>query len=249
MQLKGKVAIVTGSSRGIGRAIALALGKEGAAVVVNGRDQDMTMKTVEQIVSAGGKALPIIADISKRNEVEGMIKKAVEEFGRLDILVNNAVYVEPKHLLFEDTEERDWDPHIDVTLRGTLYCTKAAIPHMIKQRSGRIINITSDAGRWAVPRTAIYGACKSAIAGFSRTISRELGHHGILVNCVSPATITTDSLAGVSQEVRDKWVAATPLRRMGDPDDVANLVLLLATDQGKYITGQQISVNGGALVF
>ncbi len=247
MKLEGKVAVITGAGSGIGQAIARLLAGEGASVVLVVRQG--AEKAAEDIRKTGAKVLPIVADISHQDQVNDMVKKTLAEFGGVHILVNNAVYPSQQRL-FHETEVADWEPHINVTLKGTLYCCRAAIPHMIEQRWGRIINITSDAGRTGMPRQALYSACKAAIAGFSRSISKELASHGIVVNCVSPSAINTPTLGRVVPPGQlEKIAASNPSHRVGEPEDVANLVLFLASDDSGYIVGQQISINGGALSF
>lgn len=245
MKLEGKVAVVTGGSRNIGRAIALTLADAGADLVICSRKLPALEKVAEEIRAKGRKCLAVTADVSQQKEVNQMVEKTIDEFGRVDILVNNAANVELIWKNFHETDEAGWDKEIDVSFKGTLYCCKAVIPHMIAQRWGRIINITSVAAKLISPGRAVYAGSKAAVAGFSRSIAAELGPYGILVNCIAPGAIpdpTTDE--SVLAEIKKK-LAVLPLAKPGDPEDIANMVLFLASEEAKYITGQEYSVDGG----
>lgn len=252
MRLQDKVAIVTAGASGIGRAIALAFGREGASVVIGDIDLGGADKVASEIKELGSKALAIQADVSKQAEVKRMVERTVVEFKRIDILVNNAAYLgfSLEHKPFIDTDEEEWDRHISVTLKGTLHCCKAVVPYMIEQKWGRIINITSDSAKIMAPRgEALYSACKAGIAGFSRCLAGELARHNILVNCVAPGLVMTPSVAKTRPwEWQDKVIRAIPLRRAATPEDIANMVLFLASDEASYITGQHFSVDGGVVV-
>ena len=248
MELDGKIAVVTGAGRGIGRSIALTLADAGADVV----GCDVLIADLEEVVkeirAKGRKGLAVKADVSQEKDVSQMIRKAVEEFGRVDILVNNAAYPTYSMKYFNETEVVEWDQQINVTFKGVLYCCKAVIPHMIAQRSGKIINITSTSARVYSPRMAVYGACKAAVASFSRCIAAELGRYGIYVNCVAPHAIVGKALNQLPDSHRKETASTNALRKEGEPEDIANMVLFLASDKAKYITGQQYCVDGGFLL-
>ena len=247
--LKNRVAIVTGGASGIGRAIALALGKEGASVIISDIDMDGAKTVAEELKTQGSRSLAANTDVSKLSDVKAMVQMTVEEFGRVDILVNSAAYLgfSKEHKPFIDTEEAEWDQHIKITLKGTLYCCKAVIPYMSDQKWGRIINITSDAAKSMAPEgETLYAAAKCAIVGFSRCLAGELARHNILVNCVAPGFTMTPPVEDTRPQAWiDKVAAIIPLRRAGQPEEVAGMVLFLASEKGNYITGQHYSVNGG----
>lgn len=248
MRLKNKVALITGSSSGIGRAIAQGFGREGASVVVHGRNVERIEKVTAEVRALGSRAIGIQADISKEQDVNLMVEQTVAKFGRIDILVNNAGFVEASPKPFQKTNLAEWKPEIDTTVIGTLLCTSAVMPHMIKQKSGRIINVSSGAGKMGIPNAAVYSACKAAVAGFSRAIAQELAEQGITVNCVSPGPIKTPAMAKAIAEnpgFEKAMVSLVPMRKLGEPEDIANIIIFLACDDAKYITGQDYSVDGG----
>jgi 3-oxoacyl-[acyl-carrier protein] reductase len=250
MRLKGKVAIVTGAGAGIGRATALALGREGASVVVDDINLEGAEKVADEVRRLGTKALAIKADVSKVGEVKQMTEKTVAEFGRVDILVNNAAYLDFSFRLFHETEAGDaeWEGNIATTLKGVLHCCRVVIPHMIEQKGGRIINISSGCTKGGIERMAVYAACKGAVPSFSRAIATELAPHGILVNCISPGNTATEHLLHYMETLPDlfeQFQAGIPLQRLGEPEDMANMVIFLASDESNYITGQDFSVDGG----
>jgi NAD(P)-dependent dehydrogenase (short-subunit alcohol dehydrogenase family) len=252
MRLKDKVAIVTGAASGIGRAIALALGREGASVVVDDIDLGPAETVADEVRKLGAKALAIKADVSKEGEVKQMVERTVAEFGRVDILVNNAAAGESGLNLFHETEAADWETHIDSILKGMLHCCRAVIPHMIEHKGGRIINIASAITRVGVERMAVYSGCKGAVPSFSRSIAVELGRHGILVNCVSPGITRTPPLLRYLEVLPDltkHWQSGIPLQRLGEPEDIADIVVFLASDKSKYITGQDFAVDGGSTIY
>ncbi|MFC1943961.1 SDR family NAD(P)-dependent oxidoreductase [Chloroflexota bacterium] len=251
MKLEGKAAIVTGASSGIGQGIAVALGGEGASVAVNySQNREGAENTAAKLTSLGAKALVVRADISSEEDVNMMVEKTVNEFGGVHILVNNAAFLKFDRAYFHETNMEDWDRHIDVSLKGVLFCCRAVIPHMIRQEWGRIINITSEAAKNIVPYEAVYAACKAGLAGFTRSIAGELARYNIMVNCVSPGIIVTPALEArdFPKKSLDKMVSQVPLRRMGDPDDIGNMVLFLSSEDSKYITAQHWSVSGGVSV-
>ncbi|MBW9173296.1 3-oxoacyl-[acyl-carrier-protein] reductase [Clostridium estertheticum] len=244
LMLKGKTAVVTGASRGIGRAIALKLAKHGANVVVNYRNSvDAVQEVVKEIEALGVKVLAIQADISSYADVENMIKKSVEEFGSIDILVNNAGIT--KDGLLMRMKEADFDSVIDINLKGAFNCTRHVAAIMLKQRSGRIINISSVSGLTGNAGQVNYSAAKAGIIGMTKSVAREFGSRGVTCNAVAPGYIQTDMTEDLSAKVKDTIMGTIPLKRLGRPEDVANVVAFLATDEAAYITGQVINVDGG----
>jgi 2-hydroxycyclohexanecarboxyl-CoA dehydrogenase len=251
MRLKSKVAIITGAAYGIGQGIAQAVAREGASVVIADINMEGSEKTARDICKSGSKALAMKVDISKEAEVKNMIERTISQFGRVDILVNNAAFLGSSYHQkpFVDTQVSEWRAEIDVTFIGTLLCCHAVTSHMLKQKSGRIINISSDAGKMGIPKMAIYSACKGAMAGFSRALAQELAPEGITVNCISPGPIETPTVTAILKKMpgqREAWVANVPMRRLGEPADIASMVVFLASDEASYITGQDYSVDGGS---
>jgi 3-oxoacyl-[acyl-carrier protein] reductase len=244
-QLEGKVAIVTGSSRGIGQATALALAAQGASVVVNyASSSGAADGVVAKIQAMGGQAIAVKADVSKEAEVEAMFAAAIAQFGRVDVLVNNAGITRDTLLLRMKLE--DWQAVIDLNLTGVFLCTRAASKIMLKQKSGRIINITSVAGQMGNPGQANYSAAKAGVIGFTRTVARELASRGITVNAVAPGFIATDMTNDLKAE---PILAMIPLSRYGQPEDIAGMIeFLAATPAAGYITGQVFNVDGGMVM-
>ncbi|WP_413200320.1 3-oxoacyl-[acyl-carrier-protein] reductase [Nostoc piscinale] len=244
--LKGKVAIVTGGSRGIGKAIALELAKYGSSVVVNYASSSTAADSVvAEITSAGGQALALQADVSQAEQVEALINATTEKFGRVDILVNNAGITRDTLLLRMKPEE--WQAVIDLNLTGVFLCTRAVSKLMLKQRSGRIINITSVAGQMGNPGQANYSAAKAGVIGFTKTVAKELATRGITVNAVAPGFITTDMTSNLSNT--EEILKFIPLGRYGQPEEVAGMVRFLAADPAaNYITGQVFNVDGGMVM-
>lgn len=248
MELKNKVAIVTGAGQGIGREIALTLAKEGAKVVVT----DITDKihdVVKEIESSGSQALAIKVDVSKREQTGAMAKKALQKFGRIDILVNNAGIYPFKS--FVEMEEEDWDHVLDVNLKGVFNCTKAVLPAMRKQMYGKVINITSIAGtKVGFSNLVHYSASKAGLLGFTKSAALELSQYGINVNAIAPGAIDTPGTRTTMGERRqiEEYAKMLPAKRIGKPIDVANLVVFLASDKSSYITGECIVVDGGFTV-
>ncbi|MGJ5675998.1 MAG: 3-oxoacyl-[acyl-carrier-protein] reductase [Nostochopsis sp.] len=243
--LQGKVAIVTGASRGIGRAIAQELAKVGASVVVNYASSSQAAdELVSQIIQAGGSAIALAADVSKEDQVNALINAAIEKFNRIDILVNNAGIT--RDTLLVRMKPEDWQSVIDINLTGVFLCTRAASKIMLKQRSGRIINITSIAGLMGNPGQANYSAAKAGVIGFTKTIAKELASRGITVNAVAPGFIATDMTSNIDAEGIIKYI---PLGRYGQPEEVAGMVRFLAGDPAAaYITGQVLNVDGGMVM-
>ncbi|MBL4937669.1 3-oxoacyl-[acyl-carrier-protein] reductase [Clostridium sp. YIM B02515] len=245
--LTGKVAVVTGAGRGIGRAIALKLSKLGASVVINYRSSiKEAQELIDEIKSNGGNAEAVQGDVSSLEDAEKVIKFAVEKFGRLDILVNNAGIT--KDTLLLRMKEEDFDKVLEVNLKGVFNCTKHASAIMLKQKSGRIINISSVIGLIGNAGQANYAAAKAGIIGFTKSIAKELGGRGITVNAIAPGFISTDMTEVLSDKVKEKLLENVPLRKLGSPEDVANLAGFLASDNASYITGQVINVDGGMVM-
>jgi 3-oxoacyl-[acyl-carrier protein] reductase len=245
--LTGKVAVVTGAGKGIGRAIALKLAQHGASIVINYRSSEKEAEEViEEIRKSGGKAEMVQGDVSCFEDADKVIKFAVLSFGRLDILVNNAGIT--KDTLLLRMKEEDFGKVIDVNLKGVFNCTKHASAVMLKQKSGRIINISSVVGLMGNAGQANYAAAKAGILGFTKSIAKELGTRGITVNAIAPGFITTDMTEVLSDKVKEKLIENVPLKRLGSPEDVANLAAFLASDNASYITGQVINVDGGMVM-
>ncbi len=247
MLLDGKVALVTGASRGIGRAIALRLAEEGAKVAINYAGN---VKAAEEVKAAieekGGKALLVQADVSDSEAAEGMVASVVEAFGTIDILVNNAGIT--RDAIFARMKEEDFNAVINTNLKGVFHCTKAVTKLMMKQRSGRIVNMASVVGVTGNAGQANYSAAKAGVIGFTKSVARELAGRGITVNSVAPGFIETDMTAVLSDKVKEAMVEGIPLKRAGKPEDVANAVLFLASDNAAYITGQVLHVDGGMVM-
>jgi len=247
MKLKNKVAIITGSARGIGKATALRFAQEGAMVVVNDVDLEEAKEVVSQINSQQEKAVAVKADVSDEKEVEKMVEVAYSKFGRIDILVNNAGII--KRGSIEDHSYEDWDKVIAVNLRGTYNCAKAVVPIMKNQRYGKIINVSSVAGKVGdIASAPSYGSSKGAINALTKSLARELAEYGICVNAVAPHAIETEMSSEWSEKKRREIVAQIPLKRLGRPEEVAAAILFLASDEASFITGEILDVNGGYLM-
>lgn len=242
--LKDKVAIVTGGTRGIGRAIALKLADHGANIVINYRNSDKEAEELKAILEGKGvKVLTVKCDISNFEDSKNLMDKCKEVFGKIDILVNNAGIT--KDTLIMRMKEEDFDNVIDVNLKGTFNCAKHASAIMLKQRFGKIINMTSVVGIAGNAGQVNYAASKAGVIGLTKSLAKELGSRGITVNAVAPGFINTDMTASLSEKVKEEASKNIPLKRLGDPEDVANLVGFLASDAANYITGQVINVDGG----
>lgn len=244
-RLRGQVAIVTGASRGIGRAIALALATEGANIAVNyASSSTAAEEVVAEITGAGGNAVALQADVSKADQVDGMVNAVMEKWGRVDILVNNAGITRDTLLLRMKPE--DWQAVIDLNLTGVFLCTRAASKIMLKQRYGRIINISSVAGQMGNPGQANYSAAKAGVIGFTKTIAKELASRNVTVNAVAPGFIATDMTSNLKADEILKYI---PLGRYGQPEEIAGMVRFLAADAAaSYITGQVFNVDGGMVM-
>lgn len=242
--LKDKVAVVTGGSRGIGRAIALEFAARGASVVVNyNRSPEAANEVVKQITDTGGRATAFQADVSNFKQAEELIKFAVETFGDLHILVNNAGIT--KDTLIMMMTEADWDAVIDTNLKSTFNCSKAAIKHMMRKRFGRIINIASVAGQMGNAGQANYSASKGGQIALTKALGREVATRNITVNALAPGFVDTEILDAMSQETLESALKLVPLGRKGKPEEIAFAAAFLASDQAAYITGQVLGVDGG----
>jgi 3-oxoacyl-[acyl-carrier protein] reductase len=247
MRFEGKVAVVTGGARGIGRAIALRLAREGAAVVVNYlSNQAAADEVVSQIQAAGGRAIAVQGDVGNVAQAQALIEGAREAFGRVDVLVNNAGTTRDT-LIMRMTEE-DWDLVIDTNLKGAFNCVKAASRPMVKQRYGRIVNVTSVAGLDGNPGQANYASAKAGLVGLTKTIAKELGARGITCNAVAPGYVPTDLTASLPDDLVLLAIERTPLGRSGTAEDIAAAVAYLASDEASFVTGQVLAVDGGLLI-
>ena len=256
MKLSNRVAIVTGGGRGIGRAIALRFAAEGAAVVVSGTGRDHLETTAAEIVSGGGRALALVADVSDQAAVADMVDMAVRQYRRLDILVNNAGIAGPTASVV-DARAEDWERTLAINLTGAFLCAKHAIPHLIKAPEGRIINITSIAGKIGYALRSPYAASKWGMIGLTRSLALELGAHGVTVNAIAPGgtrgprleSVIRDRAAALGRspdEVeREFFTGTTALKRLVEPEEIASTALFLASDEARNITGETISVSAG----
>lgn len=244
---EGRVALVTGGSRGIGRQVALDLAERGADVVINYRGNKAAADEVlERIQAYGRRALALQADVSDFAQASEMVQQAVDAMGRLDILVNNAGVT--RDTLLMRLSEDDWDLVIDTVLKGTCACSKAALRPMMRQRYGRIINIGSVSGLAGNPGQTNYSAAKAGLVGFTKSLAKEVGSRNITVNLVAPGMIATEMTAGLPEPLMAEVVRNTPLGRLGQPADVAAAVVFLASEAAGFITGQVLSVDGGLLM-
>ena len=243
-RLAGKVAVVTGGSRGLGRGIAEGFGAEGARVVVNYlQDEKAAREVADALRNNGSDAITVRANVGEVDDVRTMMDTAVKEFGTLDILVNNAGMLNSFRLAEMSVET--WDSMIKVHLRGMFLCTRFAIPHMLKQKSGKIINMSGTFGVSGGAEFTHMSAAKAGMIGFTRALAREVGHDGINVNCIAPAIIRTDLYNFMPDDVRDSIVGAYPLGRVGEVRDIVATALFLATEDGSYFTGQTLCPAGG----
>ena len=247
MRFEGKVALVTGASRGIGRAIALALAAEGADVAVNYAGSEAAAKEVAaEIEAMGRKAFVIQADIASTEASTAMVDAVVKEFGRVDVLVNNAGITRDGLLM--RMKEEDWDAVITTNLKGVFNCTKAAIKYIMKQKSGNIVNISSIVGVMGNAGQANYCAAKAGVIGFTKATAKEVAARGIRVNAIAPGFIKTDMTSVLSEKVVEAMLAGIPLNRLGETEDIAKAVLFLASSDANYITGQTLHVDGGMVM-
>ncbi|TMU87819.1 3-oxoacyl-[acyl-carrier-protein] reductase [Bacillus sp. BHET2] len=247
MNLEGKVALVTGASRGIGREIALELAKKGCNVTVNyAGSEAKANEVVDEIKSLGREAIALQCNVSDSEAVQEMVKETIHQFGSIDILVNNAGIT--KDNLLMRMKETEWDDVININLKGVFLCTKAVTRQMMKQRSGRIINISSIVGVSGNPGQANYVAAKSGVIGLTKTTARELAPRGITVNAIAPGFISTDMTDQLPEGVRAEMLKQIPLSRFGDPQDIAKAVSFVASDSASYMTGQTLHIDGGMVM-
>lgn len=246
ISLDGKVALVTGAARGIGAAIATTLANAGCHLVISDIDQDGADGMAEQIQSLGREAIAVKADVSVLAEAEALVKQTLDTFGRLDILVNNAGIT--RDTLLMRMGEAEWDAVIRVNLKGTFNCIKAATRPLMKQRQGKIINISSVVGVMGNAGQANYAASKAGVIGLTKSVAKEFGSRNIQVNAVAPGYIETEMTKNLPDTAKQTFVSAIPLQRAGQADDVANIVLFLASPLSDYVTGQVVHVDGGMVM-
>jgi 3-oxoacyl-[acyl-carrier protein] reductase len=236
------VALVSGASRGIGRAIALALAGRGAHLIAGARG-DHAQGTVDEIVAAGGRAEAASLDVTDPSSIEAVVEGVLARHGRIDILVNNAGITRDQLML--RMKRDDWEAVLSTNLTGAFHCVQAVLKPMVKQRSGRIVNVSSVVGQAGNAGQANYAASKAGLIGFTKALALEIASRGITVNAVAPGLIETDMTRAISTGAQDEWASRIPLRRLGTPADVAAAVVFLASDEASYITGHVLAVNGG----
>lgn len=245
--LKGKVALITGAAKGIGRAIAEKFAKEGANLVINYRTSIDNLKELEEKLKGyGSEVLLVQGDVKNYGDAENIVKAAIEKFGKIDILVNNAGITRDNLLMRMSLE--DFDEVLEVNLKGAFNVIKAGVPYMIKQKSGRIINISSVIGIIGNAGQANYAASKAGLIGLTKSVAKEIASRNITVNAIAPGYIVTDMTEKLLEKIKEKMMELIPLKRLGNPEDVANLAAFLASDMASYITGQVINVDGGMVM-
>ena len=246
-RLEGHVALVTGASRGIGRAVALRLADEGAAIAVNYNSGEApAQELVDEISDNGGEALAIQADVADEAQVKSMVAQVRKQWNRLDILVNNAGIRNDRLLMRMNT--REWDDTLNVNLRGAFFCTRAVLPLMVRQRRGRIINMSSVVGVAGNPGQANYAASKAALIGLTKSVAKEVARRNITANALAPGYILTGMVEELSEDLKAQVLSRVPMDRLGVPEDIAGVVAFLCTDEASYITGQVIRIDGGLAI-
>jgi len=246
MKLEGRVALVTGASQGIGHACARALARAGASVALAARNQQKLDELAAQITAAGGKAAPFVVDVADEDQVKAAVKSAIGHFGKIDILVNNAGITRDQ--LVMRMKRADWDAVLSTNLTSAYLTIQQVIPSMLKQRWGRIINITSIFGQMGQAGQANYAASKAGLIGLTMAIAREVASRNITSNAIAPGFIETSMTASLSEEFKQQAVKQIPLGRVGSPEDIANATVFLASEEASYITGHVLNVNGGMLM-
>lgn len=246
MRLKDKVTFITGAAQGIGAAIAKKFAEEGSAVVISDVNLELAQKTADEISKLGVKTLAIKTNVTDLSDVEAGIKEAVEKMGKISILINNAGIT--KDTLIMRMKKEDWDAVINVNLNGVFNCSKAIIPLMMKQREGTIINIASIVGEMGNMGQANYAASKGGVIAFTKTVAREVASRGITCNAIAPGFIRTAMTDKIPEKVKEAMLTQIPMKKLGEPTDIANAAVFLASDLSRYITGQVINVNGGMLM-
>lgn len=247
MKLKDKVAIVTGASRGIGKAIAIEMAREGARIIVNyNNSKEGALEVIKEIQYIKGTSIAVRADITKRNEVRKMIDIAVENFGGIHILVNNAGILQQKP--FESITDNEWDRMFEVNMKGAFICTQECIPYMLKNNFGRIINISSIGGQWGGNLAVHYSATKAGIISLTRSLARIYSKDGINTNCIAPGLVLTEmSAKEMATEAGKEKLKSIPINRPANPEEIGRIAVFLASEDGSYITGQTLNANGGML--
>jgi 3-oxoacyl-[acyl-carrier protein] reductase len=243
VRLKDKNAIVTGAGQGIGRSIALKLAQEGANVVIAEVNVDTGAQTAKEVEALGRRALFISVDVANQKQVQGMADQVLKAWKRIDILVNNAGFDRPGHLL--KVKEEDWDAVLGVHLKGTLNCIQAVVPHMIENGYGKIVNLSSVWGKRGAVSEISYSSAKAGIIGLTKSVARELGRYQINVNAILPGLILTPTIAKMAEKYQNMIIENTPLRRIGQPEEVANVVAFLVSDEASFVTGAMVEVSGG----
>lgn len=249
MSFEGKVAIVTGAGQGIGKGIALHLAKLGANIAIIELNMETGGEVAKEIQEIGRKAITVHCDVANFDDTQKMAAQVISEFGGIDILVNNAGYVKPEQSWFIQEDVPYWQKVISVCYNGVIYCCRAVLDHMIEKKYGKIVSIASDAGRVGQQGQAVYSGAKGAVMAFSKALAREVARYNINVNCVSPGATWGPGMETMPQEMQEKIARSYLFRRLAQPEDHANAVAFLASDESNYLTGQTISVSSGYTMF
>jgi 2-hydroxycyclohexanecarboxyl-CoA dehydrogenase len=249
MSFEGKVAIVTGAGQGIGKGIALHLAKLGANIAIIELNMETAGEVVKEIQGIGRKAIAVHCDVASFEDTKNMAAEVIKELGGIDILVNNAGYVKPEQSIFIQEDAPYWDKVINVCYKGVIYCSRAVLDHMIEKTYGKIVSISSDAGRVGQRGQAVYSGAKGAVMAFSKSLAQEVARYNINVNCVSPGATWGPGMETMPKEMQEKIAKSYLFRRLAQPADHANAVAFLASDESNYITGQTISVSSGYTMF